>query len=105
FKDYEKKRDIAYERLSAIEGVETLKPDGAYYIFPKVSAYYGKSCDGFEVNDSLTFCSFMLEKMLTAIVPGVAFGADEYIRISFSDSKDDLIRGLDRIEEGLSKLK
>ncbi|MCP4723763.1 MAG: pyridoxal phosphate-dependent aminotransferase, partial [bacterium] len=47
FKDYEKKRDIAYERLSAIEGVETLKPDGAYYIFPKVSAYYGKSCDGF----------------------------------------------------------
>ncbi len=105
FEDYQTKRDIAYERLSGIEGVETLKPDGAYYIFPKVSAHYGKSCDGFEVHDSLTFCQFMLEQMLIAIVPGVAFGADEYVRISFSGDKDDLIRGLDRLEEGLNKLK
>ncbi len=104
FEVYDEKRDLTYNKLTSIDGIESLNPDGAFYIFPKVSAYYGKSYKDYKVEDSLSFCKYMLEEMLVAMVPGVAFGNDEHVRISYSGDRDDLIKALDRVEEGLKKL-
>lgn len=104
FKVFEERRNIAYERLSNMPNIETFKPKGAFYIFPKVSAYYGKRYQDYEITDSVSFCKYMLEEMLISPVPGVAFGNDECVRISYAVSSADLEKAFDRFEEGLSKL-
>ena len=76
----------------------------AFYIFPDASAYYGKKFNGLEVNDSVSFCKFMLEEMKIALVPGGAFGDDKCFRFSYAASMENIKKGLDRFEEGLKKL-
>lgn len=104
FKVFVERRNIAYERLSNMPDIETFKPKGAFYIFPKVSAYYGKRYQDYEITDSVSFCKYMLEEMLISPVPGVAFGNDGCVRISYAVSSADLEKAFDRLEEGLSKL-
>ena len=101
---FEQRRNIAYDRLKKIPGIETMKPEGAFYIFPKVSAYYGKQYKHHKVTDSATFCQYMLEEMLISPVPGGEMGDDEYIRISYALGTEQLKKALDRFEEGLKKL-
>jgi aspartate aminotransferase len=103
-KVFEKRRDLAYNRLTSMPNIESFKPQGAFYIFPKVSSYYGKKFNNFEVNDSMTFCQFMLEQMEIAMVPGAPFGNDDHVRISYSIGTEELSTALDRFEEGLTKL-
>ena len=104
FDVFEERRDISFERLAGMREIETFKPKGAFYIFPKVSAYYGTSYKNYEITDSLSFCNFMLEEQLISPVPGSAFGNDDHVRISYSVSVEDLKKALDRFEEGLQKL-
>jgi len=104
-KEFEKRRDLAYRRLSSMEDIEAFKPLGTFYIFPKVSAYYGTQYKDYKIIDSLTFSKFMLEEMQLAIVPGAPFGNDDHVRISYSISIADLTNAFDRFEEGLRKLK
>jgi aspartate aminotransferase len=104
FQVFVERREITFERLSNIPNIETIKPQGAFYVFPKVSGLYGTRYKNYEVTDSLSFCSFMLEEMLISPVPGIAFGNDDHVRISYALSTEELITGLERFEEGIKKL-
>jgi aspartate aminotransferase len=101
---FEERRNIAYERVSKMPDIETIKPQGAFYIFPNVSAYYGKQYKHHTITDSASFCQYMLEELLISPVPGGEFGDDNYIRISYSINTDLLKKALERFEEGLKKL-
>ena len=69
-----------------------------------MSGYYGKEYDGKVIKDSLDFTEYILVEAKVAVVPGVAFGSDDHVRISYATSMDDIVKGMDRIEEALSRL-
>ncbi len=97
-KEYEKRRDYIYGRISSIDGMECALPEGAFYIFPKVSGFFGG-----RIKNSFDFAGLLLEEANVAVVPGGAFGADEYIRISYATSIQNIEEGLNRIETFCSK--
>ncbi len=95
--EYEARRDLVAERLSRIPGVECSPPAGAFYAFPRVSGCFRAGRRG-----SLALSEYLLEEARVAVVPGLAFGADEYLRISFACSRPELERGLERMARALS---
>ena len=101
---FDERRKYVVKRLNEIDGIKTNVPKGAFYIFPQVSAYYGKKHNDTPINDSVSFCKYMLEEMKIALVPGVAFGDDNCLRFSYAASMEDIKNGIDRLEEGLKKL-
>lgn len=103
-KAYEKRRQIVYDLLKEIPGIKTNLPKGAFYFFPDVSAYFGKSTDGFEVRDANDLCMYILEKAHVSLVTGDAFGDPNCIRLSYAASEQDLREALKRIKEVLSAL-
>ncbi len=98
--EYRTRRDYIVGRLRAMPGISCANPKGAFYAFPNVSAYYGKR----GIANSLDFSEQLLEKALVAAVPGGAFGAEDYLRISYAASMADIEKGLDRIEAFLADL-
>lgn len=101
---FQKRRDLVLKRLNNIPGIKTYVPDGAFYIFPEIDAYFGKEGNGFKVNDSVDFCTYLLEKAHVSTVAGAAFGAPKCFRMSFAASVDQLEEALDRIEKSLEEL-
>ncbi|MFC1558413.1 pyridoxal phosphate-dependent aminotransferase [candidate division KSB1 bacterium] len=101
---FDERRKYVVKRFNDIEGITTNVPKGAFYIFPKVSHYYGRKVNNTEINDSVGFCKFMLEEMKIAMVPGSGFGDDECVRLSYASSMDNIEKGLDRFVEGLKQL-
>jgi aspartate aminotransferase len=101
---FSRRRDMILARLAKIDGVECFSPQGAFYVFPRVSAYYGKQFEGKVIDGSLALADYLLDTAKVAIVPGVAFGADDYIRLSYATDDDSINEGLDRIENALKKL-
>ena len=99
---FRKRRDMMVELLSEIPGVETDTPKGAFYLFPKVSSFYGKEFGGRTINDSLDFCDYILNTALVSLVPGVAFGMDEHVRISYASSEEELREAMKRIKAALN---
>ena len=99
---FRKRRDMMVELLSEIPGVETDTPKGAFYLFPKVSSFYGKEFGGRTINDSLDFCDYILNTALVSLVPGVAFGMDEHVRISYASSEEELREAMKRIKAALT---
>lgn len=99
---FRKRRDMMVELLSEIPGVETDAPKGAFYLFPKVSSFYGKEFGGRTINDSLDFCDYILNTALVSLVPGVAFGMDEHVRISYASSEEELREAMKRIKAALN---
>ncbi|MCD4824794.1 MAG: pyridoxal phosphate-dependent aminotransferase [Phycisphaerae bacterium] len=87
------------ERLRALPNVTCIEPTGAFYCFPDISANYGRTLGGVEVTNSMSFASAALEAAKVAIVPGVAFGEDRCIRLSFATSMEQIDKGLDRLAE------
>jgi len=85
--------------------VKCSTPDGAFYVFPDMSAYYGKSHDGNIIRNSSDLCMYLLERGHIATVPGSAFGEDKCIRISFATSDEKLVMAMDRLEGALNNLK
>lgn len=102
--EFEKRKNYIVERLNSIPGIKCVSPKGAFYAFPNVSACYGKSFNGKTVNSSLDFTEFLLEEAKVAVVPGDSFGADSNVRISFATSMENIVKGMDRIEEAAAKL-
>ncbi|MCC6711888.1 MAG: pyridoxal phosphate-dependent aminotransferase [Candidatus Dadabacteria bacterium] len=102
--EFEKRKNYIVERLNSIPGIKCVSPRGAFYAFPNVSAFYGKSFNGKAVNSSLDFTGFLLEEARVAVVPGDSFGADANVRISFATSMENIVKGMDRIEEAAAKL-
>lgn len=98
--EYRNRRNYVVGRLRAMPGVTCAMPKGAFYAFPNVSCAYGKS----GIANSLDFSEQLLAKALVAAVPGGAFGAEDYLRISYAASMADLEKGLDRIQSFLAGL-
>ena len=96
--EFEKRGAHMHQRLSAMEGVSCVKPTGAFYCFPDVSAHYGRTFGKVQVGGSLDFATAGLEVAKTAVVPGVAFGEDRCVRLSFATSMEQIDKGLDSLE-------
>lgn len=103
--EFEKRRNYMIERINAIEGVTCPKPGGAFYLYPNISAYFGKSYQGTPINNATELANFLLEVAEVAVVPGVAFGNDDFIRLSYATSMENIKEGMNRIENFLSSLK
>lgn len=102
--EFKIRRDFLCSELKQIPGVEVFVPSGAFYVFPKVSAYYGRKYNGFEVKNSNDFCEFLLKEEKLAIVPGDAFGMDECVRISYAASMEEIMKGVERFRNAIEKL-
>lgn len=101
---FNNRRDLVLEGLNAIEGVKTNVPEGAFYVFPDVSYFYGKSFNGTIIKDGNDLCMYLLNEALVALVSGDAFGDSNCIRISYAASEDTLTKALERIKAALEKL-
>lgn len=102
---FRERRELVYGLLNEIPGVKANKPDGAFYFFPNISDYFGKSNGEKTINNSVDLCLYILEKVHVAIVPGIAFGNPNCVRISYATSNDLLIEALKRIKNALAELK
>ncbi|MCX8080532.1 MAG: pyridoxal phosphate-dependent aminotransferase [Bacteroidia bacterium] len=102
---FQKRRDLVLEGLKKIPGLKANVPQGAFYVFPLVEYYFNKSYNGFTVRNATDLSLFLLEHAHVSLVPGVAFGDDRYIRISYATSESLLAEALRRIENALAKLK
>ncbi len=103
--EFKKRREYITERLNSIEGISCLKTQGAFYVFPDVSKLFGKSFNGSEIKDSLSLTNLLLNEAKVAVIPGVAFGSDKNLRLSYAISMDNIKKGLDRIEEFVKNIK
>lgn len=103
--EFEKRRNFVLYKLQGIPDVSCPMPRGAFYAFPNVSSYYGKEFDGVPVRNSYGMAYYLLKHANVAIVPGEAFGADDFIRISYATSMANLEKGMKRIAEALAMLK
>jgi aspartate aminotransferase len=101
---YRRRRDLVLEIMQGIPGFKTNVPTGAFYIFPEVSYYFGKSYNGNIINSALDLSLYLLSDAHVALVSGEAFGAPQCIRFSYATSDDKLIEALRRIKESLAKL-
>ena len=101
---FAKRRRIIVDRLNGMEGVTCFEPQGAFYVFPKVSSYYGKSFGDKVIDGSLALSDYLLDEAKVAVVPGIGFGADDFIRLSYATDEESIVKGLDRIETALKKL-
>lgn len=100
---FAKRRDLVFDLLKDIKGFKINKPKGAFYMFPDISYYIGKTLDGVEIKDSDDFAMFLLEKAFVATVGGVSFGDKNCIRFSYATSEDQLIEAMRRIKELLDQ--
>jgi aspartate aminotransferase len=99
---YKQRREMMRELLGEIEGMELDQPKGAYYLFPRVSHFFGKTLNGVLIKDSLDLSMYILEQGLVSTVPGVAFGMNDHIRISYANSEAELREAAKRMKEVLS---
>jgi aspartate aminotransferase len=101
--EFERRGKYMAERLNDIEGVECSEPTGAFYCFPDVSAHYGRNIKGAKITGSMDFARALLEQANVALVPGLPFGCDNNVRLSFACSLEQITKGLNRLEEWLSQ--
>ncbi|QJW99379.1 pyridoxal phosphate-dependent aminotransferase [Frigoriglobus tundricola] len=99
--EFAHRRELTVGLLTALPGVKLPVPDGAFYAFFDVSAYFGKTFGDKVVTDSLTFCGALLEQAHVNLVPGVAFGAEGFVRMSFATSRDVIEGGIGRLKDWL----
>jgi len=102
--EFQKRRDILLSSLLKIPSIECYKPVGSFYTFPDFSAYYGRSFKGKKIEGSIELASFLLEEGKVALVPGIAFGADKNLRLSFAASVNTIKQGVERISKVLKLL-
>jgi aspartate aminotransferase len=100
-----KRRDMVLQLLQEIPGVKVNLPLGAFYIFPDISAYFGKKSDKMEINNATDFCDYILQEAFVAVVSGAAFGANECFRISYAASEAELKEAVARMAKVLAQLK
>ena len=99
---YKHRRDLVIDKLDKINNLGYVTPDGAFYIFIDLSLYKNKL--DFEDSFSIEFCNQLLDKYEVAAVPGIAFGLDDYIRISYACSEEKFLTGIDRLNAFLTSL-
>lgn len=104
-KEFLKRRNLMIDLLKNVPGFISNVPEGAFYLFPDVSAYFGSNYNGTVIKNSVDLCDFMLNEAHVAVVPGSAFGSPECIRISYATSEKEIKEAISRISESLKKLK
>ena len=97
--EYERRRRYVVERLNGMAGLSCANPGGAFYAFPNISSYFGS-----EVGDSVEFSTWLLRQSGVAVVPGSAFGMEGHVRISFATSMENLVTGMDLMEDALARM-
>lgn len=102
--EYLERRQMVFDLLNEIPGLQTVMPSGAFYFFPKVSSFFGKSYDNWTINTAGDLCMYLLEGVNVSLVTGEAFGEPECVRLSYAASRDDLKEALKRIADALAKL-
>ncbi|MCK4638720.1 MAG: pyridoxal phosphate-dependent aminotransferase, partial [Bacteroidales bacterium] len=102
---FNERRNLILKLLKEIPGIKANIPDGAFYVFPDISDYFGKSDGEKTINNSKDFCMYILEKVYVALVPGGAFGNPDCVRISYATSKEQIIEAISRIKKALAELK
>jgi aspartate aminotransferase len=102
---FKRRKDLVVKLVREIPSVKVYDPDGAFYVFPQVNAYYGKSFNGTRINNSSDLCLYLLEHAHIATVPGDAFGDDTCIRMSFATSDEKLVEAMKRMKDALLALK
>lgn len=99
--EFKERRQLILGLLSEIDGFKTNEPEGAFYVFPNVSAYFGKTIKGKTINNATDFSLFLLEEALVATVTGEAFGNKDCIRISYAASQNEIKEAIKRIKAAL----
>lgn len=99
--EFVKRRNYMVEKINSIDGLSCTKPKGAFYVMMNISNYINKSIQGKLIKGSDDFADILLEKVNVAVIPGSGFGAENYVRLSYATSLDNIIKGLDRIENFL----
>lgn len=103
-KEFEKRRNYMIGRINKIHGLSIIRPKGAFYIMVCIENYFGKEINGEIINSSLDFSKSLLNEENVAVIPGIAFGLDNYIRLSYATSMEIIEEGLNRLEKYLRKL-
>jgi aspartate aminotransferase len=101
---FKNRRDLVLSMLKEMPGVKANTPEGAFYIFPDISAFFGKKYKEYTITNSQDLCLYLLAEALVALVSGDAFGAPECIRISYAASEQTLTKAMERVKEALAKL-
>lgn len=104
-KAFERRRDLIVKLAKEVPGFEVNVPQGAFYLFPKCSSYFGKSAGDRKINNAADLAMYLLEVGHVACVGGGAFGAPECIRMSYATSDENIVEAMRRINEALTKLK
>jgi len=104
FIEFRKRREFLYNELISIKGITCYKPEGAFYLFPNISAFLHKHTDILKVETSFDFVMHLLYEAHIAVVPGNAFGAEGYLRISYATSMENLYEAVIRLKKALAKL-
>ena len=102
--EFKKRRDYMAKELNQIPGITCLLPQGTFYAFPNISKILGKVCEGQVIENSNILAEMLLTQAKVAVIPGSAFGDDNYLRISYATSMDNIANGLNRIKEWTTKI-
>lgn len=102
-KEFSKRRDYMVDKINATENISCLKPKGAFYVMVNISKLINKSVCGQTIKDSMSFSKILLEEENVAVIPGIAFGSDEFIRLSYATSMENIEKGLNRIADFVGK--
>ncbi|AYD40088.1 pyridoxal phosphate-dependent aminotransferase [Clostridium fermenticellae] len=103
-KEFKRRRDFMIGRVNSIDNISCRKPEGAFYVMMNISGLFGKKSDEIEIKDSLSFSQMLLEKQKVAVVPGAGFGVDNYVRLSYATSMENIQEGLNRIDQFVKSL-
>lgn len=104
--EFSKRRETVFKKLRSMPGIVCPESEGAFYLMPDVSSFYGKKTpEGKEISNSVDLCAYLLEHALIAVIPGAAFESPDNIRISYSNSMEKLEEGMRRMGEALEKIK
>lgn len=96
--EYDKRRKYMVEQINNIKGISCRNPKGAFYVMINITELLGKTIKGISINNSIDFTDLLLKKANVAVVPGIAFGDDNFVRVSYATSMDNIVEGLNRIK-------
>jgi aspartate aminotransferase len=103
-REFQQRRDVIVERLNAIQGMRCLKPQGAFYVFPNVNAFLGRTAKGKKLAYPCDLADYLLEEAQVAVVPGEDFGSQEHIRFSYATAIENIEKGCRRVAAAVAKL-
>jgi len=103
--EFKNRRDYMVNKINTIDGLSCITPEGAFYVMINISEVFGKKSNDIEIKDSMGFSGELLDKEKVAVIPGIGFGMDNYVRLSYATSMENIEKGLNRIEKFVKELK